>query len=425
VSLNQPPESPAAPGRVRVLLGAVGPGLLMAGAAIGVSHLVQSTRAGADFGFQLVLVVLAVNLFKYPFFEYGHRWAVATGTSLLDGYLLLGRGTLWLFFVLNTVTAVISVAGVTFVTAALAENFLHLGASATAWSAALMIGCALLVLIGHYRWLDRSMKLIMALLVVATVTAFVVAVIHGPVAPAGFRGPNAYTAVHLGFLIALMGWMPAPIELSVWQSLWVRAADESRGRRASRREASFDFNFGYGLTLVLALLFLALGALVMHGSGESFSESSVAFSAQLVHLYEHTLGSWSAPIVALAAFTAMLSTTLTVIDAYPRSLAVATRLTLPRVQLADSTLHGIWIAACCLAALLIIHSFLGHFTGLIDLATTIAFLAAPVFAWINFRLLTSRHTPAQMRPGTGLRLLSWAGLTYFVVFGLLYLARLG
>jgi len=28
----------------------LGPGLLFAGAAIGVSHLVQSTRAGADFG---------------------------------------------------------------------------------------------------------------------------------------------------------------------------------------------------------------------------------------------------------------------------------------------------------------------------------------------------------------------------------------
>jgi len=421
VNLSRPTSASSNRDRVRSLLGALGPGLLMAGAAIGVSHLVQSTRAGAEFGFQLLIVVLAVNLFKYPFFEYGHRWAVATGTSLLDGYLLLGRGTLWLFFVLNTVTAVVSVAGVTFVTAALAENLLNLGLGATVWSAVLMIGCAALVLIGHYRWLDRAMKLIMTLLVVATVSAFSIAVLHGPVATPGFRGPDAFGVVHLGFLIALMGWMPAPIELSVWQSLWVRAADESRGRHASRREASFDFNLGYGLTLVLALMFLSLGALVMHGSGEAFSDSSVAFAAQLVHLYERTLGVWSAPIVAVAALTAMLSTTLTVIDAYPRSLAVATRLTAPGIRLSDGRLHGAWIALCCVGALLIIHSFLGQFTRLIDLVTTIAFLAAPVFAWINFRLLTSRHTPADMRPGTGLRALSWAGLAYLVGFGLLYL----
>ena len=36
------------------LLQALGPGIMYAGAAIGVSHLVQSTRAGAGYGFALV-----------------------------------------------------------------------------------------------------------------------------------------------------------------------------------------------------------------------------------------------------------------------------------------------------------------------------------------------------------------------------------
>ena len=49
----------------------LGPGLLFAGAAIGVSHLVQSTRAGADFGWGLLWALLLVNLFKYPFFQFG------------------------------------------------------------------------------------------------------------------------------------------------------------------------------------------------------------------------------------------------------------------------------------------------------------------------------------------------------------------
>ena len=65
-----------------------GPGLLFAGAAIGVSHLVQSTRAGADFGLGIIWALLLVNLFKYPFFQFGPRYATATGESLLDGYIL-------------------------------------------------------------------------------------------------------------------------------------------------------------------------------------------------------------------------------------------------------------------------------------------------------------------------------------------------
>ena len=51
------------------LLGAMGPGILMAAAAIGASHLVASTRAGAEFGWQLAWVILAVNILKYPFLQ--------------------------------------------------------------------------------------------------------------------------------------------------------------------------------------------------------------------------------------------------------------------------------------------------------------------------------------------------------------------
>ena len=43
---------------MRISLKRLGPGLLFAGAAIGVSHLVQSTRAGADFGFGLLWALL-------------------------------------------------------------------------------------------------------------------------------------------------------------------------------------------------------------------------------------------------------------------------------------------------------------------------------------------------------------------------------
>jgi len=82
----------------------LGPGLLFAGAAIGVSHLVQSTRAGADFGLGLLWALLLVNLFKYPFFQYGPRYASATGESLLDGYKKMGNGILIAYYILTFAT---------------------------------------------------------------------------------------------------------------------------------------------------------------------------------------------------------------------------------------------------------------------------------------------------------------------------------
>ena len=100
----------------------LGPGLLFAGAAIGVSHLVQSTRAGADFGFGLIWALVLVNLFKYPFFQYGPRYAIATGESLLDGYYKIGKFFLIAYFILNILTMFTIQTAVTIVTAGLAST---------------------------------------------------------------------------------------------------------------------------------------------------------------------------------------------------------------------------------------------------------------------------------------------------------------
>jgi len=57
----------------------IGPGLLFAGSAVGVSHLVQSTRAGGTYGFALVIFILLALLAKYPAFVFAPSYAVATG----------------------------------------------------------------------------------------------------------------------------------------------------------------------------------------------------------------------------------------------------------------------------------------------------------------------------------------------------------
>lgn len=75
-------------------LQSLGPGIMAATAAIGGSHLVASTKAGAIYGWQLAGVILLVNLLKYPFFRAGVQYTMATGRSLVDGYNALGRGYL-------------------------------------------------------------------------------------------------------------------------------------------------------------------------------------------------------------------------------------------------------------------------------------------------------------------------------------------
>ena len=64
----------------------LGPGIVMAATAIGASHVILSPLAGARFGYGLLWLVLFSHLFKYPAFEFGARFAIATGTSLIRGY---------------------------------------------------------------------------------------------------------------------------------------------------------------------------------------------------------------------------------------------------------------------------------------------------------------------------------------------------
>ena len=74
--------------KYKSLFKTLGPGLLFASTAIGVSHLVQSTRAGAEYGLIMLVFVLLATIFKYPFFEFGSRYANITGTNLLDFSIL-------------------------------------------------------------------------------------------------------------------------------------------------------------------------------------------------------------------------------------------------------------------------------------------------------------------------------------------------
>ncbi len=394
----------------------------MAGAAIGVSHVVQSTRAGASFGLEIIWLVLLVNVLKYPFFEAGHRYTVATGESLLDGYKRLGNGFLYAFLALNSFTAVISVAGVTFVTAILTPKIGPLAnASPQAISAGLLVLIILVLSLGRYKWLDRIIKVMVFVLFVATIAAFLRASSNPNTPVEGFVGPELWTITSLPFLIALMGWMPAPIEMSVWQSLWIKAAEDERNEKTTRRQAAVDFHLGYIITTLLALMFVALGAWVMYGSGEQFAASSVGFTNQFVNLYTSKLGEWTTPIITAAAFTTLLSTTITVVDAYPRSLAAG-------IQVAKSSLpqsarfwHIVMIIVCSLVGWLIIAFSSKNLTTLIDLITTAAFLTGPIFAFLNLRLVLSDHLPKAFRLNLSRKVLSWLGLAYLVGFSLLFI----
>ncbi|WP_075340657.1 Nramp family divalent metal transporter [Tenacibaculum agarivorans] len=395
------------------LLHNLGPGLLFAGAAIGVSHLVQSTRAGADYGFGLLWAILVVHLFKYPFFRFGPQYASATGESLLDGYHKLGKGYLYLYFVVNLINMFTIQAAVTMVTAGLAVQLFGFTDNLILWSYILLVFCLLILILGKYKFLDKFIKYIILFLTISTLLAVSMAIFKNE-ASFSFQQILPKNSVEITFLIAFLGWMPAPLDISIWHSLW--SIEKRKDGEVSVKKSIFDFNVGYIGTLCLGICFITLGALVMFTSGETFSPSGGKFATQLIDLYTKNLGSYAKVIIGIAAFTTMLSTTITTLDASPRAMErSATLFNIPRFN------YWVWILFLGIGTCIILTFFRSNMLTLVKIATIFSFLTAPIFAFLNYKLITSKHTPKQFQPSISLKILSGLGFIFLLAFSFWYI----
>lgn len=399
-------------------LNALGPGILMATAAIGGSHLVASTQAGAIFGWQLFWLIVVVNVLKYPFFRFGIEYTLATKKSLVEGYQSKGPWFFYSFIGLNIIAAIVNTAGVLLLTASLLHYALPVSISVTLLCWLILAVCLVILLLGHFKALDNVAKAIMGLLTLATVTALVIAVSsgainHETVTPVDYIGPSPYELAMLGFMVALMGWMPAPIEISALSSLWLK--EKQSQQTVTRVQGLFDFNVGYWLTAALALVFFSLGVLVQYGQNNEIALGGVAFAKQLIDMYAFTIGEWARPLVSVIAFLCMFGTTLTVLDGYARTLNESHKL-LGFKQSKHSL--NIWLILQSLAGMAVILFFKSALGPMLTFAMTLAFVTTPIFAWLNFSLVRSEPS---IKHSKLVRTLSWVGLVYLVGFALVFL----
>lgn len=407
------------------LLKILGPGLLYAGAAVGVSHLVQSTRAGASYGFDLLWILILANILKYPFFEFAPRYAIATRDSLITGYYKIGKWAIIAFTILTLSTMFAIQAAVTIVTAGLVANVFNLSID-TLPLCSIILGTTMMVLIiGRYAVLDKIIKFIIIILALSTIIAVIYAFNIPRETPhnllKGFEWANR---IDIFFLIAFIGWMPAPIDVSVWHSLWTVAKRKEIGFSPTLKESLMDFKIGYIGTAFLALGFLTLGALVMYGTGEKLSPNGTVFSEQLINLYTKSIGKWAYFVIAIAALATMFSTTLTCLDAYPRVLKPTTELIFPVLKnnlRSNNWISWVWIVILVIGTLILIGYLTSSMRFMVDLATTLSFVTAPVLAFMNYKVVTDKHMPSEAKPKLWLKIYAWIGMIFLSGFTIVYI----
>ena len=403
-----------------------GPGILFACTAIGVSHLVQSTRAGADFGLLILGFVILVLLLKYPFFEYGSRYANSTQTSIIDGYKKLGKPALWLYFLL-TISSMFFVTGaVGFVTAGFFENLFGIDFLGE-WTVIILFAvCVGTLAIGKYNVLDSLIKIIAIVLLISTISAFLFALYNGPIEPViGFEPKELWNITGIFFLLALMGWMPTAVDLSSWNSLWTLERMKQTNYKPKLKETLLEFRLAYIITGILAVMFVVLGSFIFYGSGEELPNNNSLFANKVVTLYTETIGDWSYIIIAASAFTVMFGTIIAVLDGYSRSLQRTVELIFTKkedkIRTKFRTFYVIFLIVISTGALVVIFQFGSNLKELVDFATVLSFVIAPIIAIFNFRLVTGKYLEKEHQPSTFLKILSLSGIVFLSGFAIFFL----
>lgn len=391
-----------------------GPGILFAGAAIGTSHLVQSTRAGAVFGLGLLGIVVFANVIKYPAFRFGPTYAAATGKSLLEGYRGLGRWVLAFFLLSEVAVMVIVIAATATVTAAILLAITGVTANVRTVAIGLIVVGVIALGVGGFKLLDRLTKFFVAVLTIATFAATALSLprIEWNFAQTFFRISDLQT---LGFVIALMGFMPSGMGLSVLQSLWSVAKQKATGTRPSLRHAMADFNVGYLGSAILAICFLLMGAAVMHSTGEVPATGAAAFAEQVIRLYTSNLGPWAGAIVGVSALFVMFTTLITILDGFPRMLATGIEVLRSDTTAGSPDIEKSLLQRGCtiflvIMATLVLLFLMGSFQSFIDFVTITTFVVSPITAILNHLVILSPGVPDEFRPTAVMKAWSVVGI---------------
>ena len=409
--------------KFKTLIKNLGPGLLFASMAIGTSHLVLSTKAGAQYGWLMVIPIVLANIFKYPFFEFGVRYTNITGKTLIEGYLNRGKGYLWFYAFITLITTFTILAALYTVTAGLFINLFSISnISISGVALGLFIFISGLLIIGRYKFLEISLKFVISILFVALILTTALVVFNGNVAPVeGFTPTPIFNEVGILFLIGLMGWMPTTVEASSWVSLWSIEKWKESGAKPSLKESLLEFNVGYFLTALLAIFFLVIGWMTLYGTHTELSGNAVTFADQVVQLFTTHIGPWAYIFIAISAFATMFSTCMTAHDAVARVSLDIIDLLNPKTKLTGKKGYfALGVTVLAFINFLVIVAFSANMGQLVALATFVSFVVAPIIGYMNLKNVMSIEIPREFRPKKGLQWLTYLGILFLGFFSAYY-----
>jgi Mn2+/Fe2+ NRAMP family transporter len=394
--------------------------MMMAATAVGVSHLVYSTQAGADYGFSLAWLIILIVVLKYPAFRFAVDYASATEQSLVTAYSKISKIALTWLAVGFFVDMFIATGALALVTAGLIISVFDIPWRGPQVAVALMVITAVVLLNGQYA---RAEKLVKVLVLTFSVLAVVATVFALPMLGSDSREvfaaltPDRSLAI---FVIAMAGWMPMPTNGAILYSKWICERRKIDHDRFDYARALGDFRIGYGLTLVLALCFVAMGTAVLFDTGRDVPATAAGFATELFGIFTTVIGNWSYPIIASAGIAVIWSSQVALMDALPRVTDRLVGVITGRPADAPNRFKQ-FLAVQVVGVTFMLLFLMSNFRTFIYFATSMGFVAGPAIAYYNYRAVTSKDVAAEYRPSSVLLVWNWISIIVLTTFAIAFL----
>ncbi|MEW6367575.1 MAG: Nramp family divalent metal transporter [Acidobacteriota bacterium] len=254
------PSGPLA--RLRGNLSLLGPGIAVAATGVGAGDMIAGTSAGARFGTTLLWAAAFSALLKYVLNEGIARWQLATGTTLLEGWVeRLGR-PLQYYFLAYLIGWAFMVGGGLISACGIAGHTIFPTFSVSVWGILHSITAVALVLLGRYSFFEPLMK---GLIGVMFVSFLIGAVELRPAFHELLRG-LAFPSVPAGSvrpILSVIGGVGGSLTILCY-GYWIR--ESGRDGTSWMRGTRIDLGVAYTLTGFFGVAVMILAARVHPGA---------------------------------------------------------------------------------------------------------------------------------------------------------------
>jgi len=239
----------------------IGPGILVAATGVGAGDLLTASLAGSRHGLTLLWAAWVGAVLKWFLNEGIARWQMATGTTVLEGWVdRLGRWVRWVFLAYLLIWTVFTAGALMNACGVAGTGLLPLGddprTSKIVWGAVHSIVGLVLVRMGGFRLFERMMSACIGLMFVTVVAT---AILTRP--DWGEVGRSLVTPRipegGLGYLLGVLGGVGGTVTLLSY-GYWAREI----GRRgaAGLRACRIDLAIGYVMTALFGIAMIVIGS---------------------------------------------------------------------------------------------------------------------------------------------------------------------